>query len=313
MKKKILAANGAITLTTAETTSTTSTTAAPEATAPMMLGDPMPRPVYNLILLDESGSMGSIEREAIAALNETIQGIRKAQETHLDQRHFISLVSFSGSGMEGVKVIRDRVPAREVADIRAEEYCPNSCTPLYDAMGFAITSLDRAISSPEGTSLDRAICGEDIASAMTPGADPDGRTGAEAKSTAGTTTAAATGIPEAASDLICLDTPAAPVVIVTIITDGMENSSRIYSSSAIRELVAAQRKKGWTFAYIGANQDSVEVARSMNIKNAMDFEATPEGMKEAGAKYCASYMRLTDKIDHQPDRLYDCEGIFDEE
>lgn len=268
MKKKILAANGAITLTTAETTSTTSTTAAPEAAAPMMLGDPMPRPVYNLILLDESGSMGSIEREAIAALNETIQGIRKAQETHLDQRHFISLVSFSGSGMEGVKVIRDRVAAREVADIRAEEYCPNSCTPLYDAMGFAITSLDRAISSPEGTS---------------------------------------------ASGLICLDTPAASVVIVTIITDGMENSSRIYISSAIKELVAAQRKKGWTFAYIGANQDSVEVARSMNIKNAMDFEATPEGMKEAGAKYCASYMRLTDKIDHQPDRLYDCEGIFDEE
>ena len=42
-------------------------------------------------------------------------------------------------------------------------------------------------------------------------------------------------------------------------------------------MISRQREKGWTFAYIGANQDSVEVAREINIKNALNYEATPEG------------------------------------
>ena len=67
-------------------------------------------------------------------------------------------------------------------------------------------------------------------------------------------------------------------VLVTIITDGMENSSQEYSGRAVKNLVEMQRKKGWTFAYIGANQDAVEVARDLNIQNAMNYDATPEGM-----------------------------------
>ena len=35
--------------------------------------------VYNLIILDKSGSMGSIARAAIAGFNETVGGIRSAQ------------------------------------------------------------------------------------------------------------------------------------------------------------------------------------------------------------------------------------------
>ena len=67
------------------------------------------------------------------------------------------------------------------------------------------------------------------------------------------------------------------VVLVTIITDGYENSSCEYSAQAIRTLVDKLKKKGWTFAYIGANQDAVEVASGLNIDNALNFDATPEG------------------------------------
>jgi hypothetical protein len=35
--------------------------------------------IFNLIILDESGSMSSIEQEAISGVNETIQTIRAAQ------------------------------------------------------------------------------------------------------------------------------------------------------------------------------------------------------------------------------------------
>ena len=74
-------------------------------------------------------------------------------------------------------------------------------------------------------------------------------------------------------------------VLVTIITDGMENASQEYSGKAVKELVSRQREKGWTFAYIGANQDAVEVARDLNISNALNFDASPEGTVMMSVRY----------------------------
>ena len=43
--------------------------------------------------------------------------------------------------------------------------------------------------------------------------------------------------------------------VVTVITDGMENSSREYSAQAIKALVESLKEnEGWTFSYIGTNQ-----------------------------------------------------------
>ena len=39
----------------------------------------------------------------------------------------------------------------------------------------------------------------------------------------------------------------------------------------VKELVEALRAKGWVFTYIGANQDSVEVAGELGIHMSMDF------------------------------------------
>lgn len=207
--------------------------------------------IYNLIILDESGSMYSIERQAINAMNETIQTVKAAQEKHPEQKQFVSLISFSGSGMEGVKVIRDRVPATEVKEISSEDYRPNSCTPLYDAMGFGITTLDKAVTKED-------------------------------------------------------------VVLVTIITDGEENTSKVYSGSAIKELVAGQRKKGWTFAYIGANQDSVEVARELNIKNALNFDASALGVSVMAYKFRSSAEKLYECCLSNPKEACDRDDFFSE-
>lgn len=49
--------------------------------------------IYNLIILDKSGSMTAIERQAVSAMNETIQGVRNAQSANPEQNHFISLYS----------------------------------------------------------------------------------------------------------------------------------------------------------------------------------------------------------------------------
>ena len=51
--------------------------------------------VFNVIILDKSGSMESIRKPAIDGFNETLAGIQKAQEKFVDtQDHFVSLLTF---------------------------------------------------------------------------------------------------------------------------------------------------------------------------------------------------------------------------
>ena len=51
--------------------------------------------IYNLVVLDRSGSMQSIRKAAVDGFNETLAGIKKAQERFAEtQNHFISLVAF---------------------------------------------------------------------------------------------------------------------------------------------------------------------------------------------------------------------------
>ncbi len=93
--------------------------------------------VFNLIILDESGSMSSIKKEAIDSVNETVQTICRAQKKHEDQEHFVTLVTFN----DDVKTVYECVKAEEVRELTAETYQPNCCTALYDAMGMSLIAL----------------------------------------------------------------------------------------------------------------------------------------------------------------------------
>ena len=68
-------------------------------------------------------------------------------------------------------------------------------------------------------------------------------------------------------------------ILVTVITDGYENASTHWNGPQIKSLVEELRQTGWTFTYIGANQDVEAVAGSMGIRNSMAFEETEEGAK----------------------------------
>lgn len=102
----------------------------------------MKQRIFNLIILDESGSMSIIERQAISGVNETIQTIRAAQKKHENQEHFVSLVSFNS---QEVKTIYDKEEAAKVKELTSNEYQPDCATPLYDAMGNAITALRKSV------------------------------------------------------------------------------------------------------------------------------------------------------------------------
>ena len=107
-----------------------------------------PITVYNVIILDKSGSMSSIARQAIDGVNETIGSIRSAQENNPDQKHMVTLVAFCGCEM---KVIYDNVPVAEAKTLTDKDYRPCCMTPLYDAVGSTITRIHSLKSSDDNS------------------------------------------------------------------------------------------------------------------------------------------------------------------
>ena len=101
--------------------------------------------IFNLIIIDESGSMQSIKTAAIDSVNETIQTIRSAQKKHEDQEHYVSLVTFN----DDVKTIYECVPVDEVKELTAETYRPDCCTALYDAMGVSLNALRKKVAEDD--------------------------------------------------------------------------------------------------------------------------------------------------------------------
>lgn len=99
--------------------------------------------VFNLIILDESGSMDCVWAQTISNCNETLQTIFSAQkEFYATQDHFISIYTFQDAGpLKSRYLLRNR-PIAEARMLTAKDYRPNGCTPLYDAVGETLTDLD---------------------------------------------------------------------------------------------------------------------------------------------------------------------------
>ena len=193
----------------------------------------MAQKVYNLIILDASGSMETIREQARTGVNETIQTIKKAMEENTEQTHFVTFASFNSNG---INMVYDRVLASKVVELKKEDYRPNACTPLYDAIGTTVTNLKDYVEKGD-------------------------------------------------------------IVLVTIITDGYENSSREFSHEMIAKMIADLRKQDWVFTYIGANQDVERVSRSININNSMAFEADEEGTSRMFNQERACRLRFCKKLD----------------
>lgn len=65
-----------------------------------------------------------------------------------------------------------------------------------------------------------------------------------------------------------------------IITDGMENASKRYSSDKVKKMIEHEKEKyGWEFLFIGANIDAVETAKHYGIgaDRAVNYHADEQG------------------------------------
>ena len=107
--------------------------------------------VYNLVILDKSGSMDSIRKQAVDGYNETLGTIRTAQLKHAEtQDHYVSLAVFCGCG---VNMIYDRTPIKDVTKLRMDQYEPCCSTPLFDAIGSSVKKLKSAIKDVEDAAV----------------------------------------------------------------------------------------------------------------------------------------------------------------
>ncbi|MEI6901408.1 MAG: vWA domain-containing protein [Bacteroidota bacterium] len=106
--------------------------------------------VYNLIILDESGSMSSIKKATISGFNEVVQTIKGIEKKFPEQQHFISLVSFNGLG---IKTLLDKQPAASLSLIDEKTYQPDSMTPLYDAIALSVLRLKIDVSGIENANV----------------------------------------------------------------------------------------------------------------------------------------------------------------
>ncbi len=81
-------------------------------------------------------------------------------------------------------------------------------------------------------------------------------------------------------------------VMMVIITDGEENSSREYSTEKIKSLIEHQKTKyGWEFIFLGANIDSVETASTIGIDadRATNYHADKVGVS-------VNFMAMSDVV-----------------
>lgn len=208
--------------------------------------------VYNLLILDESGSMGSIAEATVSSFNESVQHIKLESEKHPEQRQYVSIVIFNS---HSIRRILDRAPAREASELNQQTYQPGGMTPLLDAVGESVYHLERHLANDS-----------------------------------------------------------AAQVLVTILTDGLENHSREYTYERIQQTIKRLEKGNWTFTYIGTDHDVFEQSKKMGITkaNVASFHKSDAGiqyfMTEFGRRRSNYYKSLrTDPM------LVKRKGFFEEE
>lgn len=173
-----------------------------------------------VVIVDRSGSMVAIQRDAQGGLNTFIDEQKK-----LPGEATLTLVQFDTE----YEMLCENKPIR---DVQPYVLTPRGATALLDAMGITIAKIGERLSK-------------------TPEAQRPGK------------------------------------VLVAVITDGEENSSKEFTREKVFEMIKHQREVyKWEFVFIAANQDAIQAGASYGIANAMNFAPTGMGVS------CA-YMNLT--------------------
>lgn len=208
----------------------------------------MKKKVFNLIIVDESGSMSCIRKQAFSGMNETLSTVRQMQKKFTDTDQRVTLITFDS---EHMKWHYDNTPTDKTQDLNWKDYSPCAATPLYDAMGNAISKVNAQVGSDDN-------------------------------------------------------------VLVTVITDGWENSSREWTLTMIKQLIEKLKQQHWTFTLIGTDNLDVEgMAAQMSIDEHMEFHQDAKETKRMFARERRSRARYNAYVSE--DACIPVGKFFDEE
>jgi uncharacterized protein YegL len=166
-------------------------------------------------VLDETGSMEIVKSQTISGFNEYIDTLKKEKNS---ENVLFTLTQFNS---DKVAVVYDGVSLGKVIHLNNDTYSPRATTPLYDAIGRTIHSIETKVKGKKQS------------------------------------------------------------VLVVIQTDGEENSSKEFNREKIFSLIDEKKKLGWTFAYLGADQDAWAASQLMGISFANTLSYT--GSQTTGA------------------------------
>lgn len=88
--------------------------------------------------------------------------------------------------------------------------------------------------------------------------------------------------------------------LMIIITDGLDNMSRVYSIKTIWDMIHERESHGWEFIFLGTDMDSVRTAQSLGISSERAGNFTREGIcdKFRGISQTVSHFRNTGEINN---------------
>ena len=83
-------------------------------------------------------------------------------------------------------------------------------------------------------------------------------------------------------------------VIITVITDGLENNSKEFNNQRLKEIIDEQKKKyNWEFIFMGTSEESITEAQNIGIVHTMQYDNSKKGVICAYASYSKSIDVLT--------------------
>jgi ADP-ribosylglycohydrolase len=175
-------------------------------------------PLHVSFLIDRSGSMKGLVEDVVGGFNSFLDTQKKEIGDCT-----MTLVQFDSQNP--FEVVHDATPISQVPDLTRHQYQPRGMTPLLDALGDLVTSVDGRLAGL-GTSEDQ---------------------------------------------------------IVVVFSDGMENASSRWTRSALFEAIEVRKATGWTFVYLGANQDSYDEAGRLGFDrtNTQNFRGDGLGTRSA--------------------------------
>lgn len=194
------------------------------AKKPVAKKKPTKNYTHIVAVLDRSGSMSSVQKDAIGGFNTFLETQNKLKE-----KATMSVVLFDDK-YEPLYDGKD-VDLSEVKELTTSTFVPRGSTALYDAIGKSIhnymATYDKAKKS------DR----------------PD-------------------------------------KVLVIIVTDGEENSSKEYDSTKVNELITDRKKNNWQFMFLCATEDAFKTGAKLGVSagNTFQFANTGHGNQVMYAK-----------------------------